>query len=156
MLHDVAWPAERCEHIDEAEHLHLEMLIPHGEGHHALVKPGLAEKRLGMAIDQLENFVSALLDLGLQRTHRAIIILATGFGKGDPGIRIRSDPKKLYFLHAQRMAFPRNDNEQRKDQIDMKIKGTIKQQGAAGYILLWLLGIPIPILFLFFLLRGCT
>jgi len=30
------------------------------------------------------------------------------------------------------------------------------QKGAAGYILLWLLGVPIPILFLIFLLRGCT
>ncbi|HXN16587.1 MAG TPA: hypothetical protein VN878_09415 [Usitatibacter sp.] len=30
------------------------------------------------------------------------------------------------------------------------------QQGRVGYILLWLLGVPIPILFLFFLLRGCT
>jgi hypothetical protein len=30
------------------------------------------------------------------------------------------------------------------------------QQGKAGYILLWLLGVPIPVLFLIFLLRGCT
>ena len=30
------------------------------------------------------------------------------------------------------------------------------QVGKAGYILLWLLGIPIPVLFLIFLLRGCT
>jgi hypothetical protein len=30
------------------------------------------------------------------------------------------------------------------------------QQGKAGYMLLWLLGVPIPILFLIFLLRGCT
>jgi len=30
------------------------------------------------------------------------------------------------------------------------------QKGAAGYILLWLLGVPIPILLLIFLLRGCT
>lgn len=29
------------------------------------------------------------------------------------------------------------------------------QQGKIGYILLWLLGIPIPILLLIFLLRGC-
>jgi hypothetical protein len=28
--------------------------------------------------------------------------------------------------------------------------------GGTGYILLWLLGIPLPILFLIFLLRGCT
>ena len=30
------------------------------------------------------------------------------------------------------------------------------QEGRVGYILLWLLGVPIPILFLFYLLRGCT
>lgn len=38
----------------------------------------------------------------------------------------------------------------------MRLKEQIKEMAAAGYILLWLLGIPIPILFLFFLLRGCT
>jgi hypothetical protein len=30
------------------------------------------------------------------------------------------------------------------------------QQGRVGYILLWLLGVPIPVLFLIYLLRGCT
>jgi hypothetical protein len=30
------------------------------------------------------------------------------------------------------------------------------QEGKIGYILLWALGVPIPILFLFYLLRGCT
>lgn len=30
-----------------------------------------------------------------------------------------------------------------------------RQEGKLGYILLWLLGIPLPILFLVFLLRGC-
>ncbi len=38
----------------------------------------------------------------------------------------------------------------------MHLINRIKQAGATGYILLWLLGIPIPILFLIFLLRGCT
>jgi hypothetical protein len=38
----------------------------------------------------------------------------------------------------------------------MKIKDRIKEMAATGYILLWLLGVPIPILLLFFLLRGCT
>ena len=38
----------------------------------------------------------------------------------------------------------------------MHLSDKIKQAGAAGYILLWLLGIPIPILFIIFLLRGCT
>jgi hypothetical protein len=30
------------------------------------------------------------------------------------------------------------------------------RQGKAGWILLWLLGVPIPVLLLLFLLRGCT
>jgi cytochrome c biogenesis protein CcdA len=30
------------------------------------------------------------------------------------------------------------------------------QAGKAGYILLWALGVPIPILFLIYLLRGCS
>jgi hypothetical protein len=38
----------------------------------------------------------------------------------------------------------------------MHLQDKIKEAAAAGYILLWLLGIPIPVLFLIFLLRGCT
>ena len=38
----------------------------------------------------------------------------------------------------------------------MKLTEQIREAGAAGYILLWLLGIPIPILLIVFLLRGCT
>jgi hypothetical protein len=38
----------------------------------------------------------------------------------------------------------------------MRLREKIKQTGATGYILLWLLGIPLPILFIIFLLRGCT
>jgi hypothetical protein len=30
------------------------------------------------------------------------------------------------------------------------------QEGATGWIILWLIGIPIPVLLAFFLLRGCT
>jgi hypothetical protein len=30
------------------------------------------------------------------------------------------------------------------------------QSGRIGYILLWALGVPIPVLFLIYLLRGCT
>ena len=38
-----------------------------------------------------------------------------------------------------------------------KIKAALEcEAGATGYILLWLLGIPIPILLIIFLLRGCT
>jgi hypothetical protein len=38
----------------------------------------------------------------------------------------------------------------------MHLISKLKETGATGYILLWLLGIPIPILLLIFLLRGCT
>ena len=38
----------------------------------------------------------------------------------------------------------------------MRLTERIKEVGATGYILLWLLGIPLPILFVIFLLRGCT
>lgn len=37
----------------------------------------------------------------------------------------------------------------------MRLKERIEQLAASGYILLWLLGVPIPILLLFFLLSGC-
>jgi hypothetical protein len=39
----------------------------------------------------------------------------------------------------------------------MKLK-TIKEQsaGKVGWVLLWLLGVPIPVLLILFLLRGCT
>jgi hypothetical protein len=30
------------------------------------------------------------------------------------------------------------------------------QTGKIGYILLWMLGVPIPVLFVIYLLRGCT
>lgn len=38
----------------------------------------------------------------------------------------------------------------------MKLQKRDGEAGAMGYILMWILGIPIPILLLFFLLRGCT
>jgi hypothetical protein len=31
-----------------------------------------------------------------------------------------------------------------------------KEEGKVGWILLWILGIPIPILVVLYLLRGCT
>ncbi len=30
------------------------------------------------------------------------------------------------------------------------------EKGAIGWVLLWALGIPVPLLLLFFLVRGCT
>lgn len=34
--------------------------------------------------------------------------------------------------------------------------GPAKQKGAMGYVLAWLLGVPIPILIIVALLRGCS
>ena len=31
-----------------------------------------------------------------------------------------------------------------------------KQSGKLGWIFLWLIGVPVPVLLVFFLLRGCT
>jgi len=31
-----------------------------------------------------------------------------------------------------------------------------KQEGKMGWILLWALGVPIPVLLVLFMLRGCT
>jgi len=44
----------------------------------------------------------------------------------------------------------------RKKVRPMHLTHKIKEMAATGYILLWLLGIPVPILLLIFLLRGCT
>lgn len=38
----------------------------------------------------------------------------------------------------------------------MNPQSTGGERGKIGWILLWLLGIPLPILLLLFLLRGCT
>jgi hypothetical protein len=37
-----------------------------------------------------------------------------------------------------------------------KLTDKAKESGALGWGLLWLLGIPIPVLLILFLLRGCT
>lgn len=31
-----------------------------------------------------------------------------------------------------------------------------KERGAIGYIVMWLMGVPASLLFVFFLMRGCT
>ena len=31
-----------------------------------------------------------------------------------------------------------------------------RQEGKIGWIFLWLIGVPVPLLLVFFLLRGCT
>jgi hypothetical protein len=38
----------------------------------------------------------------------------------------------------------------------MRDSGSWNERGAIGYILLWLLGVPMSVLLVIFLLRGCT
>jgi hypothetical protein len=83
VLNDFVGVSERWQHIDKAEHLHLKTLIPHRELHHPLVKTGLAEKRVRMFVDQLENTRTALLDLALERPHLRKIVRCFGLGKAE-------------------------------------------------------------------------
>lgn len=38
----------------------------------------------------------------------------------------------------------------------MKYSSRQRQEGKLGWVLLWLLGIPVPVLLVLYLLRGCT
>ena len=40
--------------------------------------------------------------------------------------------------------------------VALRTRISDRQKGGIGYVLLWLLGIPIPVLLLLFLVRGCT
>jgi hypothetical protein len=55
---------------------------------------------------------------------------------------------------------PNRDNSRQggdQGRLNMRNLNNLKTQaGKVGYILLWLLGVPIPILFGIYLLRGCT
>ena len=47
-------------------------------------------------------------------------------------------------------------NKSLHEKLSLKTAARKFQAGKIGYILLWLLGIPIPVLFVIYLLRGCT
>jgi hypothetical protein len=40
--------------------------------------------------------------------------------------------------------------------MQRRLSSRLRAQGRIGWILLWLLGVPIPILLVLYLLRGCT
>lgn len=44
----------------------------------------------------------------------------------------------------------------RRTRLPTDTAGPGKQKGAMGYVLAWLLGVPIPILIIVALLRGCS
>jgi hypothetical protein len=79
-------------------------------------------------------------------------------------IWIRRDWPRVLWTHSKTSQIKileydrarRRHNSKERKWSEMHLKQKIKEAAAAGYILLWLLGIPIPILLLIFLLRGCT
>ncbi len=49
------------------------------------------------------------------------------------------------------------DNDVDKIELDYgETTGRRREQGAIGWGVLWLIGIPVPLLLVFFVLRGCT
>jgi len=60
----------------------------------------------------------------------------------------RNQPHRRFvdFSHGLREEFAMRQLEKRLS----------RQKGKIGWILLWLLGVPIPVLLVLFLLRGCT
>jgi hypothetical protein len=69
VLNYIARSAKRWEDIHKAKQLPFELFILYRNRHHPLVKAGLAEKRLGMSINELEDAHATLLDLALERPH---------------------------------------------------------------------------------------
>lgn len=47
-------------------------------------------------------------------------------------------------------------NAQSRKPSRLTLKSIRNQSGKMGYIIFWLLGVPLPILFIIYLLRGCT
>jgi hypothetical protein len=64
--------------------------------------------------------------------------------------------RQFFKKYARNSSALRIKNGNPTRETTMKLQEKIQEKGATGYILLWLLGVPIPVLFLFFLLRGCT
>jgi hypothetical protein len=40
--------------------------------------------------------------------------------------------------------------------MDMHKSESTERRGKVGWVILWLLGVPIPVLLILFLIRGCT
>ena len=60
------------------------------------------------------------------------------------------------FVHTLTLCLTSEKRGTEGDYPGMKLSEKTNEKGAMGYILLWLIGIPIPVLLLIFLLRGCT
>jgi hypothetical protein len=56
---------------------------------------------------------------------------------------------------APRAEHPKRDNAFYR-RVERKFLMLGNQQGKVGWILLWAIGVPVPLLVLLFLVRGCT
>lgn len=78
---------------------------------------------------------------------------ASAFFEHRPGLRYRiNEPRSMN--HARtfaRLRMPEQGATMEAQKNDLR-----DETGAMGYILLWILGVPASILFVIFLLRGCT
>jgi hypothetical protein len=99
------------------------------------------------------NAVSQLVDYARSSDERDVVSARTQFAS-DPATdcactkdcdawHTRTLPRAAYAMH-----FPLRMNA--------LIKHPKNEKGAAGYILAWILGIPLPILLIIFLVRGCN
>ena len=102
---------ERGENIDKAKQLQFELLIAHRECHQSLIKSGLAEKRLGVFIDQLEDAPAALLDFALERRHLAKLVRPHALSKDGTRRLHFGLKKKITSRHAQLAVGFRNEDE---------------------------------------------
>jgi hypothetical protein len=59
-------------------------------------------------------------------------------------------------LHAPRRTLATPTGAEADAMEEQKMPVAEKQKGGIGYVLLWILGVPIPVLILIALVRGCT
>jgi hypothetical protein len=82
------------------------------------------------------------------------------FGRGEMWNRtsVDSSPMSWHTMCTLRAAFVWRCNSKKNKQVERTMKriSGYMREGKVGWILLWLLGVPIPILLIFFLIRGCT
>ena len=77
--------------------------------------------------------------------------------QGASALLLRPGDEEGFFLEEMIMRDERGTEYRRVSPGLRKPSTTMKmQEGKMGYLLLWLVGVPIPILLLIFLLRGCN
>lgn len=70
--------------------------------------------------------------------------------------RLRALGEEMESGGEQRLRSRTRQDAHQHDRREVRMQPMSNQRGAAGWALLWLLGIPIPILVVLFVMRGCT